>query len=57
MKVKLQQPAKIWHDTGEIVEVSPESANFLISVGAAVPIGAASTKEIPEKPKRETRKK
>lgn len=35
MKVKLLRAARITHEAGEIVEVSPEVANFLLSVGSA----------------------
>ena len=36
MKLLLRQAARIRHNAGEIVEVSPAEANFLLSVGAAV---------------------
>lgn len=36
MKVKLIRDARINHKAGEIVEVSPEVYNFLMSVGSAV---------------------
>jgi ribosomal protein L9 len=36
MKLLLKQAARIRHNAGEIVEVSPAEANFLLSVGAAV---------------------
>lgn len=36
MKVKLTKRMKIWHEAGEIVEVSPADAWFLISCKAAV---------------------
>jgi len=54
MKLLLIQAARINHKAGEIVEVSPAQAEFLISVGAAV----ISTTEVKETaaPKRETRK-
>lgn len=35
MKVKLTRDARITHKAGEIVEVSPETAFFLTSVGSA----------------------
>lgn len=37
MKVKLVRDARINHKAGEIVEVSPDEFNFLVSVGSAVP--------------------
>lgn len=40
MKVKLLVRQRIWHEKGEIVEVSPEHANFLLSVKAAEMIKA-----------------
>lgn len=48
MRVQLTQRARIWHNAGETVEVSPEEANYLISVCAAVPVRDAK-KETPEK--------
>lgn len=36
MKLLLKQAARINHEAGEIVEVSPAQAAFLLSVGAAV---------------------
>lgn len=53
MKVRLLRDARIKHNAGEIVEVSPVEFNFLVSVGSAEPV----CEEAPqEKPKR-TRKK
>ena len=48
MKVKLTQRARIWHNAGETVEVSPEEAAFLVGIGAATPVRDAK-KETPEK--------
>lgn len=48
MKVLLIKAARINHNAGEIVEVSPAQANFLLSVSAAVPIENAQ-RETPEK--------
>lgn len=48
MTVKLIRDARINHKAGEIVEVSPEVANFLLSVGSAVK---------PEPEKKKTAKK
>lgn len=45
MKVKLTRDARIKHNAGEIVDVTPEVAAFLVSVRSAV---AAQ----PEKPKK-----
>lgn len=56
MKVLLKTRQRIWHEAGEIVEVSPASAQFLLSIGAAEVLPAKA--ETPEKaPKRTTRKK
>jgi len=51
MKVKLTRAARIRHNAGEIVEVSPAEAGFLISTGSAVKVTAAEepVKEVPEK--------
>ena len=54
MKLLLTKAARINHNAGEIVEVSPAQANFLMSVGAAV-ILKADVKETADK-KIETRK-
>ena len=54
MLVLLKKAARINHNAGEIVEVSPAQAQFLISVDAAE-VMKAETREIPEKP-RTTRK-
>ncbi len=40
MKVELKRRSRIWHEVGEIVEVSPAEASFLVSVGSAVAVGA-----------------
>ena len=54
MKLLLTKAARINHNAGEIVEVSPAQANFLMSVGAAV-ILKADVRETADK-KIETRK-
>lgn len=46
MKVRLLKPARITVQAGEIIEVSPAEANFLMSVGSAEIVSA---KETPEK--------
>jgi hypothetical protein len=48
MTVKLIRDARIKHKAGEAVEVSPEEARFLLSVGSAV---------MPEPEKKKTAKK
>lgn len=60
MKVKLLRAARIRHEAGEIVEVSPAEAAFLKSTGGAVEVFEALKPETPEKPAasaKETRKK
>lgn len=47
MKLLLKKAARINHNAGEIVEVSPAQANFLLSVGAAEILTAQL--ETPEK--------
>ena len=49
MKVKLLREARIRHHAGEIVEVSPAEAGFLLSTGSAVEVQEAPKKrEAPE---------
>jgi len=38
MKLKLLRSARIRHEAGEIVEVSPAEAGFLISTGSAAEV-------------------
>ena len=63
MKVKLLRAARIRHEAGEIVEVSPAEAGFLLSTGSAVEMAEAPVRrETPEentapKATRTTRKK
>ena len=46
MKVKLLRTARIRHEAGEIVEVSPAEAGFLFSTGSAVEV--KEKRETPE---------
>ena len=59
MKIRLIRAARIRHEAGEIVEVSPAEAGFLLSTGSAALVGtpvlmretpeeAAPAKETPE---------
>ena len=60
MKVRLLRDARINHKAGDIVEVSPEQYAFLLSVNGAELVENAKAEpvaEMPEKPKRVTRKK
>jgi hypothetical protein len=56
MKVRLLRAARITHNAGEIVEVSPDQAAFLLSVGSAESVVAA-VKETPEKATTKTTRK
>ena len=49
MKVRLLRNAKIWHKVGEIVEVSPEECQFLVSTDGAVVVEAVKDQEAQEK--------
>lgn len=51
MRVKLLKPARIHHNAGEVVDVSPAEFNFLVSLGVAVPEVDKTTPETPEAPK------
>ena len=48
MKVKLIRAARIRHEAGEIVEVSPAEAGFLLSTGSAVEIFLTTARATPE---------
>ena len=55
MKLLLTRAARIRHEAGEIVEVSPAEAGFLLSTGSAVyPPVKAEKPETPEVEKPET---
>ena len=58
MKLKLIRAARIRHDAGEIVEVSPAEAGFLLSTGSAVQVSEYTpARETPEDAaEKETRK-
>ena len=49
MKVLLLRAARIRHEAGDIVEVSPAEAGFLISTGSAVEAAEMNVVETPEK--------
>jgi len=49
MKVQLTRAARIRHEAGEIVEVSPAEAGFLFSTGSAVQATETPVKEVPDK--------
>ena len=54
MKVLLLRDARIKHYAGEIIDVSPDEFNFLVSVKSAIPMGEVM--ETPED-KKTTRSK
>lgn len=49
MKVRLLKPARITHKAGDTVEVSPETAAFLVAVGAAERAPEKQTKKATKK--------
>lgn len=51
MKLKLTRAARIRHEAGEIVEVSPAEAGFLMSTGSAVRV----IEEAPQTPEAEAK--
>ena len=57
MKLLLTKAARIRHNAGEIVEVSPAEAGFLLSTGSAVEYADPVKAETPEAktPKKGTR--
>lgn len=57
MKLRLTRLARITHEAGEIVEVSPEVANFLLGVGSAVKVEEEPKKPAKEEPKKPAKKK
>lgn len=49
MKLRLTRAARIRHEAGEIVEVSPAEAGFLLSTGSAVRVSEyVPARETPE---------
>lgn len=40
MRILLKRPARIWHPSGDTVDVSPEEARHLCAIGSAVPAPA-----------------
>jgi hypothetical protein len=57
MKVRLTRTARITHQPGEIVEVSPAELAFLVSVGSAVEVAVKMPDAEPKTEKRATTKK
>lgn len=58
MKIRLLRPARITLNAGEIVEVSPDQAAFLLSVGSAEIVRPEpEKKETPEKATTKTTRK
>lgn len=50
MRLRLTRAARINHAAGEIVEVSPDQARFLISLGSAEIVAEKKPKPKKEKP-------
>ena len=48
MKVRLLRDSRINHAAGEIVEVSPATADFLLSVGSAAPVVETASIKVEE---------
>lgn len=48
MKIKLLRAARIRHEAGETVDVSPAEAGYLLSTGSAVNAEAYTERETPE---------
>lgn len=59
MKLKLLRSARIRHEAGETVEVSPAEAVFLLTTGSAEKVNEPERRETPEEKTaaRETRTK
>ena len=52
MRVELIKDMRIKHKAGDIVEVSPEACNFLVSIGAAKVVKEQPVKEQPKQKKK-----
>ena len=50
MQVRIIRRAKVWHNPGDIVEVSPEDATFLCAVGSAEVFAGDGGKDKAAKP-------
>ena len=46
MKIRLTRDSRINHAAGELVDVSPATADFLLSVGSAELLAETATKEV-----------
>ena len=57
MVVRLLKSARINHEAGDIVEVSPAQGAFLMSVGVAYPAELAKKTEIEKPEERKTTRK
>lgn len=56
MKLLAKKRLKVWHEAGEILEVSSAEARFLIATGQAEPV-AETAEPAPKPQKKGTRKK
>ena len=50
-KIRLIKAQKILHESGDIVEVSPDVYDFLITAQVGVPVEDGATNETPEQPR------
>ena len=57
MRLKLLRQQRITHEPGDIVEVSPAQARFLLSTRSAVPADLPSIATPEKRETRETRRK
>lgn len=57
MRVKLLRDSRIHHKAGEIVEVSPAEANYLLSMNFAARIAEPKPEQAAETPKAAPKKK
>ena len=58
MKLMLKKAARIRHEAGEIIEVSPAEAGFLLSTGSAVEVHETpEDKKVKETPEAEVQPK
>lgn len=56
MEVKLLRAARIRHEAGETVKVSPAEAAFLLSIGSATPVEEKKETKAEEEPKKSKKK-
>lgn len=57
MRLVLNRPTLVMHGAGEIVEVSPDRANYLLSVGSAALVEEEREKEPKQEEPKEAKPK